>query len=694
MCYHGLEARGTISWRVILFASQKAFNCEINSIPLEGEDIDCLLDKEWLLTNKRGGFACSTITGCNTRRYHGLLTGSMRPPVKRIGALSSCLETIRIDGKEINLTGFEFNGLLSPAGILPAEFRQDTGVHFEYRLNGVELTKSIYLAAETDTAAIVYNFTRLAGPIEFEVRAFAALRDFHHLQKSGTEFEFENINNRQYIRSDTSQGGELVLSCPSMRFIEEQQWWYNILYRADRQRSQDYLEDLWTPGVYRCSLNSPRQIVLWATLREHSQEEPQQLYYFGDDDIETVREDLYRRQNELKSKPRIKLMDDVFETLCIAADKFVVRRFNEGREGWTIIAGYPWFGDWGRDALISLPGLLLSTGRFDMAKSVLTTFAQAADGGMIPNFFDECDGRACFNSIDSSLWFVRAAFQYLRASGDEAGFSEKFLPVIRRIIDCYRQGTRFGIHQDEDGLITGGDSATQLTWMDAKFDDVAFTPRYGKAVEVNALWYNCLCELGDYYSRQNNEISRKYELEAEKCRASFVRLFFNEITGYLNDCILPDGQIDATLRPNQIFAVSLAYSPLDDYQQRCVVDVVRERLLTAYGLRSLDVYDSRYKGKYEGTWRQRDAAYHQGTVWAYLIGPFVEAYLKVNQFSDESREEAKRFILPLVEHIYADGCIGQISEIFDGDMPHKARGCFAQAWSVAELIRAYLLIKS
>jgi predicted glycogen debranching enzyme len=259
-------------------------------------------------------------------------------------------------------------------------------------------------------------------------------------------------------------------------------------------------------------------------------------------------------------------------------------------------------------------------------------------------------------------------------------------------MDSYYKGTRFNIHADDDELITAGSSDTQLTWMDAKYDGVAFTPRYGKTVEVNALWYNAVCNLAQFYAKRDVDAAKHYKALAGKVTASFCQLFWNEKRGYLNDCILPDGSIDDTLRPNQLFAVSLAFSPLSAQQQQSVVDVVQKELLTPYGLRTLNVQDSRYKSIYIGPQRQRDEAYHQGTVWPYLIGPFIEAYLKVNGFSRKSKKKAAEFIEPLLQHLTDDGCLGNASEIFDGDAPHKPRGCFAQAWSVGELIRAYHLI--
>jgi predicted glycogen debranching enzyme len=379
----------------------------------------------------------------------------------------------------------------------------------------------------------------------------------------------------------------------------------------------------------------------------------------------------------------------------VAADQFITkRRTTDENYRTTILAGFPWFADWGRDTFISLPGLLLTTGRFNEAKSVLTTFAQAADEGMIPNRFDDYGGAAYFNSVDASLWFINAAFQYFTTAGDSETFTQQFLPVIRWIVDSYHNGTRSGIHADKDDLITAGSNDTQLTWMDAKYENVAFTPRYGKAVEVNALWYNALCLLAQFYADRDIETAKRYRAMANQAEGSFCELFWNKTAGCLNDCILPDGTVDTSIRPNQIFAVSLPFSPLLPRQQKAVVNVVQEELLTPYGLRTLSPRDSRYKGIYIGSQRYRDEAYHQGTVWPYLIGPFVEAYLKVNDFSRKSKEQAAEFIEPLMQHLTEDSCLGSVSEIFDGDVPHKPRGCIAQAWSVAELIRAYQLTRS
>lgn len=688
------------------------------SVSTGDQAIEELFTREWLLTNGRGSYASSTIAGCNARAYHGLLIGSLRPPANRIMALSTCLEMIISKGQVSNISTFEFADKFAPAGYgFLKRFRQDIGVHFDYELRSVELTKSVYLLRDTDTAAVVYAFTSVPEPVEFILRPFVGLRDFHTLQQSYACLCSRWIGSETgglLVHHQTAGSGELLLRCPAATFVNDRQWWFSFVYRTDRERGQAFTEDLWTPGFFKCRIDAPTKIVLWARMADRMERIASTAETQDCDtaSIDKVRKDLWRHQESLKRRVKsvkhyfqFPIADcrlensnlnvsspKFFETLCLAADAFVTERQTETSRRTTILAGYPWFADWGRDAFISLPGLLLATGRFDEARSVLTTFAAAADMGMIPNRFDDRSRTTHFNSVDASLWFINACFQYLSASGDSETFSRQLLPTIKWIVDSYQRGTRFGIHADSDGLITAGDEQTQLTWMDAKYDGIAFTPRFGKAVEVNALWYNSLRQITSLES--GIEDAEYYESMAEKVGRAFCDLFWNGEKRYLNDCILPEGSVDDRLRPNQIFAVSLSYSPLPPEQQKSVVEALRDRLLTPFGLRTLDPLAEGYKGRYEGSPYDRDAAYHQGTVWPYLIGAFVEAYLKVNEFSRESKTEAAEFIVPLFRHLTETGGLGSISEIFDGDAPQQPKGCFAQAWSVAELIRAYKLVSS
>lgn len=656
------------------------------SILMGGKKIEHVLDKEWLLTNSRGGFACGTAAGCNTRRYHGLLIGALDPPANRIVGLSNCLETVAIGNETKALGCFEFEGGISPNGFMHLhEFSKDLGVHFDYNLWDVKIRKSIYLLPDSDVTAIVYEFSDMVCEFDFSVRPFTALRDFHSLQKSDAVLFAKQHNDILSVYSNDMGAGELLLRTENMQFEPDKQWWYNFLYRKERQRRAECFEDLFSPGVFQYHIDSPGRIVLWASLGQFEREPQEEC-----DELEIVIDSLGFREKELLANSKTK--DRSLGSLYSAAGQFVVERQINKKQTWTILAGFPWFLDWGRDTFISLEGLLLCTGRFDEARSVLTTFADAVDDGMIPNRFDDYGGQAHYNSIDASLWFVHAAFEYLRYTSDTAMFSTALLPAVRWIIDSYRQGTRFGIHADEDGLITGGDKQTQLTWMDAKFDEIAFTPRYGKTVEINALWYSGLCRLAKYYADKDNDSTRFYSEMADKVEESFVKLFWNENTGYLNDCILSDGTVDTSLRPNQIYAAALGFSPLTNGQKTSVVTVVQRELLTPFGLRTLSPSDSRYIGRYEGGGRERDRAYHQGTVWPFLLGAFIEAYLRTNDFSKDSKVNAMNYLKPLLKHMAEDACIGSISEIFDGDQPQQPRGCFAQAWSVAEVLRAYKMI--
>jgi len=667
---------------------QKASEKDIVSLSTQGRDIEDLLSKEWLLTNERGSYAASTVVGCNTSSYHGLLVGSLNPPANRVMALANCLEMVIRGPQVFQLSTFEFAGRFAPAGFsCLREFRRGTGVHFLYELGDLELHKAVYLVGDSDTVVIEYVFDALPEPVELVVRPFVGLRDFHTLQKSYASLVSQEIDAGVLVRHDVPGSCELLLSSGDMRFERDPQWWFHFAYRVSQSRGQDGTEDLWSPGFYKVRMERPGRVVFWAHLSDSVRRSGIPAL-----DVDTVKRDLSRRRDELRRLAKAK--DKTAETLCLAADQFVVKRNAAGRVRSTILAGFPWFADWGRDAFISLPGLLLATGRHEDARSVLSTFAGVVDEGMIPNRFDDRSATAYFNSVDASLWFIHAALQYLEATGDQVTFSEELLPAIRWIIDSYEKGTRFNIHSDSDGLIVAGDGSTQLTWMDAKYGGIAFTPRWGKAVEVNALWHNALCGMREFFRQSGSADAARYAEMAAKAGQSFCRSFWNETRGYLNDTVMPDGTVDASLRPNQIFAVSLPYGPpLTPAQQRAVVDVVERELLTPHGLRTLNTQHESYKGRYEGPMRQRDEAYHQGTVWPYLMGAFVEAYLKVHNFSAAGRKQAAQWLEPLLRHAVEGGCLGSVAEVFDGDAPQRPQGCLAQAWSVGELIRALRLTR-
>jgi predicted glycogen debranching enzyme len=419
----------------------------------------------------------------------------------------------------------------------------------------------------------------------------------------------------------------------------------------------DDKEDLFTPGRFVFRIAGSASITLWAS----SDADP---HFDWDEQLDRRRAAASPSPSQ---SPSIQLLTHA------AADFICARKSPDGTAGSTIIAGYPWFADWGRDTMISLPGLLLVTGRFEQARQVLCVFAQYVNQGMIPNRFDDYTDEPSYNTVDASLWFIHAAFEYSRLSRDSKTLEEILRPACLAIVQGYTQGTRFNIKVDPaDGLVSQGDPNTQLTWMDAKCDGVAFTPRQGKAVEINALWHHALCLLGQH-------------ARADQVRESFRKQFWLSPFRGLAD-VVDGSRRDASLRPNQIFAVSLPNSPLASDEQHAVVETVRRELLTPMGLRSLSRGDPKYRGSYRGPQHQRDEAYHNGTVWPWLLGAFLQAYLKVHHRSPESIEQSRRWLLPLLNQMH-HGCIAQIGEIYEGDEPHRPVGCFAQAWSVAEVLR-------
>ena len=647
-----------------------------------GPDAQELLTREWVLTNGLGAYASATVAGVNTRRYHGLLVAPVRPPVGRIVALSCLMDQVTLTDeagtpRTYDLSTFEFERVFEPDGReFLREFRQDTTIQFVYRLGGVELTREIVLAEGANAVAVRYCLNGADGKLR--TWPFAALRDHHVLRHAAGASAITFSSTPAGVRVEDRRSGTeaLWVDLDGGSFVPDGGWWYRFRYRSDIARGQEGFEDLYTPGWLETDLAGGRPVQLTASLGE-----PAEVNFEAT--VQRKRRRLARRTAAVADA------DETTRRLAVAGDAFVVARGrSDGTAGRSIMAGYPWFADWGRDAMIALPGLLLETGRLEAALDVLKTFAEAMDQGMIPNRFDDRGGSPHYNSIDASLWFVIAADRYVRAGGSESDWASSLAGPVDRILRAYHDGTRFGIHADADGLIAGGDAQTQLTWMDVKFAGQAITPRHGKAVEVNALWYAAV----RIAAERSPEAGRAdfYVDLAARVEAAFERTFWNDAAGCLYDCVC-DGDADASIRPNQIFAVALPYSPLGADRQAAVVEVVQRELLTPRGLRTLAPSDPQYRGRYGTSWESRDRAYHQGTVWPWLMGPFVEAYLKVNGFSDGARAQAGKWLGGFDEHL-AEAGVGFISEVFDGDPPHAPGGCIAQAWSVAELLRAKRLL--
>jgi predicted glycogen debranching enzyme len=651
-------------------------------------ELDELLATEWLLSNRIGAYACSTVLGCNTRRYHGLLVAATVPPVGRIVALASVMERVVIGETVYELATNEFEDTFSPEGMVHlVEFRNDVAPTFVFRLGEVELVKRILLAPNKNAAAVQYTFdghARAASgrpDITLHLRPFAAMRDFHSVREADRPrtMIFESAERGVMVQDRSDPKHSLYLTSQDAGFQPDAQWWNGLRYRTDESRGAHAREDIYSPGVFTYRLDNGEPVQFNASL-DHP-EIP---------GFETTVGSRRQRLGELAGS----IGEDGDETtrrLGVATDAFVVNRpLPSGASSATILAGFPWFADWGRDAFIALPGLLLTTKRYELARQVFSTFAGRIGEGMIPNRFDDYSSTAHYNSIDASLWFIIAAERYLTATGDQRFWADVLSPAAVGILQAYQSGTRFDIHADADSLLTGGSADTQLTWMDAKIGGDPVTARHGKSVEVNALWYAAHRIMGQRSQGVDNDLADYHSQQGEVIASSFVRTFWNAHLECLYDCVR-DGEVDYSTRPNQVFAVSLPYSPLSRKQQVGVLNAITEKLLTPFGLRTLAPDDPRYCGVYGCDADQRNRGYHQGTVWAWLLGPYIEAYLKLHGDNGRTVDHAEHLLEAFDGHLCSEG-VGFISEIFDGDPPHHPHGCIAQGWSVGEILRAKQLV--
>ncbi|MGA9801591.1 MAG: amylo-alpha-1,6-glucosidase [Terriglobales bacterium] len=642
-------------------------------------NLDEALRREWLETNGLGGFASSTITGLNTRRYHGLLVAATKPPVGREVLLSKLEETLVIDEQAYDLSSNRYPGVIHPQGFrYLTNFRLDPFPAFTYEVEGIVLEKTVFMVHGENTTVVHYEVksTNRAVPpqsLRLEIRPLIAFRDYHSTTHANGGLSTA-VEQWPELAAVTPYPGlpTLYLAHNAMELQKTGDWYRNFEYDVERERGLDFTEDLFNYFVLRFDLLANRQASIIASI------ERRELSRVG----EYRRAEIKRRQLAAQASP---LQDEFAQTLSAASEQYIVARGDKK----SVIAGYHWFSDWGRDTMISLPGLTLPTGKYHVARSILGSFAQHVDQGMLPNRFPDAGETPEYNTVDATLWFFEAARAYFVYTGDEAFVRDELYPVFTDIISWHVRGTRYGIKVDPTGLLTSGEPGVQLTWMDAKVGDWVVTPRQGRPVEIQALWYNALCIMEELAGRFGDEAGQKrYHQMAAMANRAFNQLFWNEKDLCLYD-VVGDGSPDASIRPNQIFAVSLPYSMLPPDRARCVVEKVRQQLLTPYGLRTLAPGDPQYRGRYSGGPAERDGAYHQGTVWPWLIGPFITAYVRVNGASDAARKQASDWLLSLKSHLSEAG-LGHISEIFDGDAPHRPAGCVAQAWSVAEVLRAYV----
>lgn len=669
-------------------------------IQLAGDELDAM-GREWLLTNGSGAYAMGTLPGINTRRYHGLLVAARRPPVDRIVALNQLFEQLVITSptgvQKVEFSSCRFHDndgreVYAPQGhTLLRRFDRGASVAWAYQWKHIQFVREVYLHWKRQAVTVRLLVAGLA-PDEsavLRVHPMLTLRDFHHLSRKD---QGEAMDVRAGDDQITVARGEsaVTIACGGAKFVAGADWWFGIHYPIEAQRGQDDVEDYFVPGRFEsaCVAGKVNEVLLTASLGEH-REQPHADCAGRAAHLKPIVRQL---SHKLKDPALVKLM-------ALASDDFVVDRVMRGRRLSTILAGYPWFADWGRDTFIALPGLLLATGRFDEACATLRAFADAVRNGLVPNRFDDYsdgDDAAHYNTVDASLWFIHAAMAYHEHTSDSEAWDGWLCNTIQQIIESHIKGTDFGIKVSGDGMIYAGNERTQLTWMDAKCNDVVFTPRQGKAVEINALWYHALKGMSDLLAKSDKRASDHYKRLSERIKRSFVKVFWDDELGYCRDhvWVSEDGveHSDLTLRPNQILAASLPNSPLPQTKQRIMLRTIRERLLTPFGLRTLPEGDAHYHGRYAGPPFERDKAYHQGTVWPWLIGGYAEAVLRVGKFSDEARNEARQAIAPLLATMAGDG-LGQLHEIHEGDEPHAPVGCIAQAWSVAEVLRVACLIE-
>jgi len=660
------------------------------------EQASSLLTREWLVTNGLGGYASGTILGVCTRRYHGMLIAALPAPLGRVVMLNHLGERLKLPDKRFVHFGGEerARGNLTLHGVgRLVEFRLETGLPvWLYDMEGFRLEKRLLLVHAQNTVHITYRL--ISGPDRVRLSLRPSVHFRPHEAPVNVPFAGEHVLTAVENRFELAAGTQL----PPLRmrafgerktFTIEAKTEPELLYRIEQSRGYESMGDLFCPGYFQVDLAPGESATLAASTESW-------------DSINAVKpEDAWPAELERRRRLLVKAPEaartGVGAELVLAADQFIITPAGRGEEAArakasgdevrTVIAGYHWFTDWGRDTMISLEGLTLSTGRKREAGYILRTFAHYVKDGLIPNLFPEGGKEGLYHTADATLWYFHALHRYLEATDDRETL-RILMPKLQSIVEHHTKGTHFGIGVDaRDGLLRQGAEGYQLTWMDAKVGDWVVTPRRGKAVEINALWYNALKLMEGWTRDEQGEADAKPLGDlAERARESFHRRFWYADGGYLYDVVDGETGDDSACRPNQILAFSLEHPILDHERWQPVLDVVRERLLTPVGLRSLAPGHPDYKPKYYGDLRSRDAAYHQGTVWSWLLGPFLDAWLKLHP---DDKAQARSFLAGLVEHLN-EGCIGSISEIFDAEKPFTPRGCIAQAWSVAEALRCWL----
>jgi predicted glycogen debranching enzyme len=665
-----------------LFPSLVEFDCEVCS------DLDDGESREWLVTNGIGGYAFGTMAGLQTRSYHGLLVAALQPPLGRTLLVAKLDETTRYASKDFALSANRWaDGTIDPQGFLNTEhFRlEGTTPVWTFALADALVEKRIFMQSGENTTYVLFRVIRSSAPVEMSIKVLADYAEEHCV----------TVGRTQPMNVTAIQGGLKVVAFEGATpyFVMSDaatatptgKWYRNFDLAAERARGLPDRTDHFFAGEFRATIAPGGSLTIVASTEANASPDGEAAFAKRQRESSALLAQFAAANVEL-AKEYSRPLAPFVQQLVLAADQFIASRPLDGApNSKTILAGYPWFNDWGRDAMIALPGLCLVTGRPWHARNILRTLSRFVSEGMLPNQFTSADIAPAYNSVDAMLWYFEALRQYFEATND-IGFLHELYPVLEGMIDAYGRGTRYHIHVDPaDGLLFAGETGVQLTWMDAKVNGRVVTPRVGKPIEVNALWLNATATMSQFAGILGRNATR-YEILRASARTGFAK-FWNAEKQYCFDVIDAPGGSDgkeSALRPNQIFAVSLPETALDAKQQRAVVDVCARELLTSFGLRSLGQNEPGYRGHYGGGVEERDSAYHQGTVWGWLLGPFALAHLRV--YGDA--RQAMSFLEPLFEQIKSAG-LGTLSEIFDGDPPHVANGCVAQAWTVGETLRAW-----
>lgn len=635
--------------------------------------MEYLFEQEWLVTNGLGGYASGAVSGANTRRYHGLLVAALNPPTDRWVVVAKIEERVFINGTYHDLSTNQYSGIVYPNG---SKYLNNFGnlpfPTWQYAMDNWKLEKNIFMVQDSNTVLVSYKND---GKTSFflELHPLYENSDYHATFHENQFTDFYTEISPTHLKTYAHYGSKPVFTGWSVgEFTEARTWYKNIELPKEHEQGYDFVCDYYRIGYVRYELKPNEQLTLVFSLEE--------------DVITSDIEKLYSKEKRKSEGSKIKKEQGFYGNLLRSGKQFLVKR--NSTDSMSIIAGYHWFGDWGRDTMISMRGLTIATGNKAVSKSILSTFYRSIDQGLIPNKFpDQSQDYIDYNTIDATLWLFIASYEYVLKFND-LPFVKKHINILKGLLDGHICGTRYNIHVTEEGFLFGGQESEQLTWMDAIVAGKVITPRIGCPVEVNALWYNALKIYEAFCKDLKIEFGAEYEDICNRFETNFSKMFTNP-EGTLFDVLIPNVTYDNCFRPNQLFCLSLPFSVLEKVQQIKIFEAIREKLYTPYGLRTLDKENTNYHGKFEGNRLQRDQAYHQGTVWPYLLFDYYHVYFKLYGATIKNKKKVVRELALLKDHFYNQQGIHCISEVFDGDDPKEGKGCIHQAWSVAALIRLY-----